>query len=82
MATEEEVRLLELKLADIKRQIALPRGRPARLVDRTYGTQGKGDSCSSGRRGRPMTTFTVAITGSGNRSCRHGADTSGTARKL
>jgi hypothetical protein len=57
MTTEDEVRLLELQLADIKRQIAYHEGRPARLVDTTHGIAGKGDSRSSSDDGggwRPM----------------------------
>ena len=76
MTTEDEVRLLELQLADIKRQMGLPRGRPARLVDATHGIAGEGDSRSSSDNGggwRPMnflqTVPWVLFDESGRRTC-------------
>ena len=57
MTTEDEVRLLELQLADIKRQIAYHEGALQDLWMQTHGIAGEGHSRSSSDNGggwRPM----------------------------
>jgi len=51
MTTEDEVRLLELQLADIKRQIAYHEGALQDLWMPTHGIAGEGDSRSSSDNG-------------------------------